>query len=123
MKSAGKAPSRVQIPLSSPTISAVQGSQSVEIDISDVALAPGEGPPPIPLRGGGDISKDAMVSPDVNRQDHRMSESTTNSAGNQGLSARGSNSQVEEISPWNFQDTDGGGSWSTSRSRQVSIYN
>ena len=113
MKAAGKIPGRVHVPYTPSSVSAEQGAQSVEIDLSDVALAPDEGPPPVPL-----TSKDGPESSGVPRQD-TWSEGLRSSSSAKCLSTKGSLSQFEEISPWHFQESDGSGSWSKSRSRQV----
>ncbi|UZJ52491.1 hypothetical protein CBS101457_001811 [Exobasidium rhododendri] len=112
MKSAVKGPGNVYIPPPSTGITAVQGTQSVEIDISDVALAPDEGPPPIPLKG-------VNLEPPVWSGRNSVAEVDQNRNGSKTLSAKGSISQFSEISPWQLQESEGTGAWPASaRSRQ-----
>jgi hypothetical protein len=117
MKGVAKAPTQVHIPHSFSTISAVQEDQSVEIDISDVALAPGEGEPPVPLKGDGE-RKSTPDSRAWSQQDG-WTESAINNAYLQSPLGSTNVSQFEEISPWSFQEGDRG-SWSKARTRQVS---
>lgn len=91
-----------------------KSSQSVEIDLSDVALAPG--PPPMALRN--DLHNDDNQSIRWEERQGSWPEEGGGGAGSS-MQDKRSLSQFEEISPWNFQGNEPG-SRPKARSRQVS---
>lgn len=115
MKSAGRSPERPSnMSVSSRFPVRSKGSQSVEIDLSDVALAPG--PPPMPLRN--DKHNDDNQSTGWEERQGSWPDEPTGSSSQDQRNL----SQFEKISPWSFQGSEPG-TRPKARSRQVSKCN
>lgn len=100
--------------------------RSVEIDLSGVALAPGQGPPPVPLlRNDVDMDTNSgnaarSNSPGAWNRQLSWPEQALNGVAPKSMHEKRALSNFEEISPWSFQGSDGiGSSRPKARSRQV----
>lgn len=101
-------------PSSSNTSRARRLSSSSDIDVSDVALAPNEGPPPVPLRGLGEAYTSSSPSSSVGRRylapQHGRSLGDASNKSYDGIVngavAESSATQSQDISPWMYQGLD-----------------
>lgn len=108
-------------PLKSTSNSSERTDRSVEIDLSGVALAPGQGPPPVPLlQNDVDMSTTRNNSPGAWSRQVSWPDQALNGVAPKSMHEKRAMSNFEEISPWSFQGNDSVGlSRPKARSRQV----